>query len=557
MAERSTRRGLRVRDVLRRPLFEGAAVVGGASGLDNTVRWVHVGEVPNTAHFIRGHELVLTTGMALAHDENLAAHYIDELARQRAAAVCLQLGPYWKQPAPAMVEMASRRSLPLIVFPRPVKFVDVCQDVQTLIIGRYYRSLNKLDGAFRQFRKLERSAHDVRTILTLLVDLTGGIALYLYRDGASYAIEPDGRIQRASELARVLDCLSPSPEPDATTISVEDKVYWILHQEVTVLGLPWGRIALVSMHDTFDAEDAVILDHATGALGQVLLREHVLGDYLLKDEVQVVRDLVLGRASPGQVHRFWQRLSVRPSESVYVVAVAPADLSPDASSGACLPIVLAEAMRRRGVRAQTGNVDDVAVAVVVVERTGDNRRRLRQALVALEQASLANGTGSVTAGISAPVGDTDLARAYRQAMNVLSARRQGGPEISPFYEDLGVYSILLNASIETLAAYAREQLSPLLDHDREHHTDLVRTLRTYLNCGGHKNLTARCLFVHRQTLYYRLDQIRSLLGPTFLDPERRLALEVALRAYDLAQAVTGPEAAKGSAARSGSSNSAM
>ena len=54
------------------------------------------------------------------------------------------------------------------------------------------------------------------------------------------------------------------------------------------------------------------------------------------------------------------------------------------------------------------------------------------------------------------------------------------------------------------------------------------TLKVYLHTNGQKKDTAERLFIVRQTLYHRLEKIEQLLGPDFMQPEKRLALELML-----------------------------
>ena len=62
---------------------------------------------------------------------------------------------------------------------------------------------------------------------------------------------------------------------------------------------------------------------------------------------------------------------------------------------------------------------------------------------------------------------------------------------------------------------------------------LFETFRVYLACNGSKKDTADQLFIVRQTLYHRLEKLESLLGEDFMAPSNRLALEVAIMAYQL------------------------
>lgn len=63
-----------------------------------------------------------------------------------------------------------------------------------------------------------------------------------------------------------------------------------------------------------------------------------------------------------------------------------------------------------------------------------------------------------------------------------------------------------------LSEVAHELLQPLMEYDRDHGSELVRTLRTYLSCDRDTVATCEQLFIHRNTLRYRLKHITTRLG---------------------------------------------
>ena len=78
------------------------------------------------------------------------------------------------------------------------------------------------------------------------------------------------------------------------------------------------------------------------------------------------------------------------------------------------------------------------------------------------------------------------------------------------------------------ARYYAHLLDPLRRYDREHHGDLVKTLSAYLRHGGNAVAAAGALYMHRNSMRYRLARIRALLALDLDDPDTRLALRVAL-----------------------------
>jgi purine catabolism regulator len=75
-------------------------------------------------------------------------------------------------------------------------------------------------------------------------------------------------------------------------------------------------------------------------------------------------------------------------------------------------------------------------------------------------------------------------------------------------------------------------LSGIIAYDHEKNGQLLKTLHMYLALSGSKQETAKELFIVRQTLYHRLDKIAAILGDDFMQPQKRIALELALHGYE-------------------------
>jgi purine catabolism regulator len=97
-----------------------------------------------------------------------------------------------------------------------------------------------------------------------------------------------------------------------------------------------------------------------------------------------------------------------------------------------------------------------------------------------------------------------------------------------FYEQIGVYQLLQAVPRAVLRTFVTDQIGPLLAADRRHHLNLVQTLTVYLRAMGSKEKTAKQLFIHRQTLYNRLEKISDIMGEDYVTPRRRYCLEMAL-----------------------------
>jgi DNA-binding PucR family transcriptional regulator len=81
--------------------------------------------------------------------------------------------------------------------------------------------------------------------------------------------------------------------------------------------------------------------------------------------------------------------------------------------------------------------------------------------------------------------------------------------------------------------YKNRSLEILLDADAKVGSVYVDTLRSYFKNNQNVTQTAQELFVHRNTINYRINKIRELLEDDFDDSLIRLHLQIAIMAYDM------------------------
>ncbi|WP_371373242.1 PucR family transcriptional regulator [Sporomusa aerivorans] len=173
-------------------------------------------------------------------------------------------------------------------------------------------------------------------------------------------------------------------------------------------------------------------------------------------------------------------------------------------------------------------VDDVIVLMPHEDKTAGTLKNVE--IVTGILAKLADKLPGLT--VSAGLGDRfeslpGARQSYAQAAKALRfAAQQPAAKPVCVYEQLGIYKLLFEMEPEKLAAYYREVIEPLQEYDTRHHMELVSTLFVYFeeNCNAVK--TAKRLFVHRNTLDYRLKKIEEISGRNLTDPYDRLTLQL-------------------------------
>ncbi|WP_182378017.1 helix-turn-helix domain-containing protein [Nocardioides sp. WS12] len=95
--------------------------------------------------------------------------------------------------------------------------------------------------------------------------------------------------------------------------------------------------------------------------------------------------------------------------------------------------------------------------------------------------------------------------------------------------------LVLTADLDALADLRAQVLAPLDDLRPTAAAKLRETLRAWLLHQGRRDDIAEALFLHPQTIRYRMNQLRDLFGDRLEDPDTVLALTLALGVEEVAR----------------------
>lgn len=96
------------------------------------------------------------------------------------------------------------------------------------------------------------------------------------------------------------------------------------------------------------------------------------------------------------------------------------------------------------------------------------------------------------------------------------------------FDDCGLFRLLYMVEDKgILREMETECLAALEEHDRRYNADYVDTLQSYLKHDGSIQAVAAELYTHRNTVLYRIGNIRKILGNELKTPEERLPYQIA------------------------------
>jgi Sugar diacid utilization regulator len=523
---------LTVRDILQRPLFQKAETIASEEALGRTVRWVHIMEVTQVGKLLSGNELILSTGIAWHNDEELSLSFLRQLIDSGASGLCIELGTYTTKPSDAMIELAKSENFPLLFFHEEVRYIDITQDLHAYFIHQHHRMVYELEALSTKLNQLLLSGKGIMPLLKLLHHTTGVQVAFFPLNAEAQFMPPMPRAKAEAFYEQWIygEMFAASPLK-----------HNLAHRPILALDHLFADLLLQSEQELSEFQ-ILALDRCATALAQEMMRTKYMEERRRYKDEMWVTDWLGGKHADREVRAYIS--SIKPAAKLYGLIVCAFRLNVKlAEWKEGEELLIQKNMVARAIFEGEGYLllpailhDHIVFVLIDQMKQLKWKERLLRAIDRLRRTernpdiALFSGTLGVGKYL------TDLSRAqegYESAQETIVIQTDIGPLNSPFFDDLHTYRIISGLKrTGMLPALIEEYIGPLARYDQEKNGQLLKTLKVFLSLSGSKQDTARELFIVRQTLYHRLDKIAALLGDDYLAADKRLAIELALSAYE-------------------------
>jgi PucR family transcriptional regulator, purine catabolism regulatory protein len=525
-------------------------LVAGGQGTGRPIRWAHVSELKDPTRFLRGGEVLLTTGLGMRGGARAQAAYVEQLAAASLAALGLGLGFAFQATPPAVVAAADRAGFPVFEVPFEVPFIAITEALFSRLVNEQYVLLQRAGTVQQTLSRLLLEGAGLDALLGAYARMTGTRGMLFDLHGEVVAAAPRaGAVLRPRAVWAEIQALRP--EGNEFSMSLSDEIGNRSLLPILVGGSPAGFLVL-HREDRPEPFHQVVVHHLATAIALELAKAQAVA----RTERRLVGDfldaLLEGELSGDETRRRLRFLGLGQSPAVAVlVARAAADGTPTAADGAteALRRLVEDRLSRKPGPYVASVHDDLVVALF---EAGDPAAA-RATAEAVAEGVLAKGVAA-SFGLGTPAGDPPaLRRTYQEARFALAAAAtvdagaavpdpggsggpRGGPPVSRVasVEDLGSHRLLLALQEDAaLEALSRGLLAPLRAYDQRQHGDLVASLRAFLTHNGNWEAAARALGVHRHTLRYRIRRVAELTGRDLESAADRVEFWLALQAADV------------------------
>lgn len=554
--------GISIDSMLNMDMLRGSKVLGGRDGLSNRITKVNVMEVPDIIEWVSEGEFLITTAYSIKDNIYVLSDIIPKLKEKGVVGLGIKVGRYVSELPEDIIKLADDIQFPIIELPFCISHTDLISVILTEAINNQMNMLLKMEEFNREVMEIMMRGGGIKEIAKKLYDNLGNsLAIYeslkdsceVISDSISDKNLPEKIIYRyvggknvaynlkSEELYKLTTDNINGKQIDRVTIPIViEKIeygfifIWLDNKPLTPLDnmiiesyVHIAALEFVKQLSIYNMESNYKLEFIDGLLSKdyerqksaleksktfnfnkdlkysviiILLKDLHIGDMQRNNNINLIQDslnnllFILNRKTKqckGHV------LYVDKNDRVFILYGNTSDKTEE----------------------------EIKKEVIVFCKDIECEAQSR-----LGKSKLLLGIGRTAECTK------ELWKSYDQAKLIIESLHSNSLGSVIHYDDLGLYRILSFEGLQNeLREFCIDTIKPLIDYDKENNAELTKTLRYYFICHGNMKKIAEKMYMHYNTIIYRLQKIEEITGLNLEDSDNRLNLEVALKAIDFIQ----------------------
>ena len=516
---------LKISDILEIPSLKDVKVVAGKNGLEKNIRSVIYGEIPNYKNII-GNEIVFTTGWLFRDKEDEIANIVSSLNDKGASALVIELGRFIEIVPQNAIELANQLNFAILNVPETLG-IEFIHTVQSEIINRQTKKLEFSEKTLKLFTSKMALGENIKSLLKHLSQVLNKEIYYFNKYfGTNIYIGSDG-----AELSETTE---------------KNIVKWLIDKKnfpIEVQHKKYGHIIFPSEDKDSQLTDYehIAIEHAITVIKLQIQKKisnrQIESNYrnefiqeLITDNALKIQDIQRRASLYG-----WNLTSGR---RVVIVQIDHLDDYNDKQNLIAIKEeIIFEIKNHFYKNFQSmifGNFSDYIVLLLEeisnqaeerVSTLKDLCNNLRIQIEENYEYTISVGIGKYNDSIK------ETYQSYTQAKKAIElGHTVYGDNHTTYYSELGLFNILEPIyQKQESRNFCREQLGAIINYDKIHGTKLFESIKVLSQEDWNLKKSAEKLYIHYNTIKYRLNKICELLNLTYFSSEKKLNIGVALK----------------------------
>ncbi|ATW27671.1 PucR family transcriptional regulator [Candidatus Formimonas warabiya] len=546
--------GLTVRQALKIGKLKDAVVVAGYQGLDNQILFVNIMEVPEVTRWMKGGELLVTAGFAFKDNPNSRKKLIYDLAQKHVAAFGIKPGQYFSEVPQDMIEYANEVGLPLLQLPPDAPYMDFMLPIFEILISGQLSQLKRHEQIHNCLLEALLSGGGFLSICQALYDLLGKPVYILDKSGniINYVcgLKPEQNfsfIDLTEAWLQIDQDLLNYPPNRSRRIKSEFK-----GQQHDVVLVPVqadnciaGYLLVLEDGISLDDQGLFALEYAGTISALEFSKEKAVFEAERKVRGDLLEDLISENFSLEEAvirRASFLNFNLNVKLAVFIINIDHFEkyviyqTNHQENHIQEIKSYIFENVHHAFLSYPGGVMlhmkSNCLIGLIRMEGEG-HEKVLRQKLQEIiRNIKTRFPKINISVGVGKPYkGVRNIKNSYEEAETSLKVEQYlNGGEKVVFFQELGLYRFLYELKgSETMKTFHDEIVGKLKQYDDQNHSNMVHTLISYFKNDCNLNRTAKDLYIHKNSVIYRVKKIEEITGLKFSNPEDRFNLQLCLK----------------------------
>ncbi|MEQ2527299.1 PucR family transcriptional regulator [Bacillaceae bacterium CLA-AA-H227] len=515
-------------EILNLPELQSAILHAGRNGLGRNIRWVHVIDHDDVGYFLEGGELLLTCGQIWPEDLNDQSRILNMFLAHQIAGIIFATGRYLNECPHTVLQFGEKYAIPILEVPFEVPFVKVTRKIHQEILKRQFQkeeSVSQIPSELQQQFKAAPSLKEIADALSHNYRCP-----ILITDSANQIIiQSISANSKSINLAKMTTTLSSNihhllPQNNAPIIRIPN-------EQQEFIGLPiqdeseyHGTIWLYCETQKITQSKIRTVQHTLPLLKELILLE--------KDKVAKTRqfqaellELILDNPKIASVliHEKINQLGIHAQSNWFSGYITSAN---ELDSTKC---ELLYTQCKNWVVTSTyisGFFERFEGKILFVLTFDGDFALIKEELMILQKELYDHFHAFLLIG-GVKTNPFLLKDSYQEAVQLHTLVHLSDPNEELFYADRYRREIMLYGSFDPLKASTLRNLILPKEFYTEQGKIFYETLRCLNRNQYNRELSAKQLHIHRNTLRYRIDRIEQLLGASLHSVKLQFWIQIA------------------------------
>lgn len=509
--------GITIKEILNMKEMSQSRIIAGAKGVERVVKSTTVLDAPDGIKWLKGKELVFTSTYPLLNSQERLDILIQELATRNVSGLGLKLDRYLTSLPDVMIKAANDYAIPIILIPNEKSWIDLMNPITSELLKFRTRQLIRSEEINKNFTRVLLADSSLEQIAELLNYYIENPVTIINLSENYQVTTPREHYLHMEEIANMIKF------PKIENKEVIDRDHNIIRtwiDQTPYIIMPFqveskleGVILIEEKNRKINLKDFDCLAHAKSAFSIKILHLKIEKEFKERNRNDFVVNLLYRKQEENdilKIRRHAWELGIKLKENYILIAFIFPSKGPDQLYRIIADIRNSSRIRKNIIVSL--DKENHLIILLPAEENKQNDIVKNEITNIIEELKDKNGGLRWASGISQVHNILSLPEGYHQAIKSL----YHGIDITgyghnQFYDDLGIYRLFSHPALrDEISCFVKGLLDPLMKYDTTHQSDLVETLRLFLENDGNYRKTAKAMYIHHNTVRYRIQIISQI-----------------------------------------------